>query len=135
MGKYKIKISYRTGDSFHNEDAEDYLELEWDNLDIAKENLKAIKDHYINVYQPLHEGYSYERHKNQKDIHSQSLNEFWYVNTWNDGKMDTYITGYCLKLKADNGNLMQMRAFWCGYFEYLYGAEIETDESDMKISI
>ena len=34
--KYKIKINYRTGDSFSSNDAKDYFELEWENLDIAK---------------------------------------------------------------------------------------------------
>jgi hypothetical protein len=47
---------------------------------------------------------------------------------------DEYYATNCLKLKADNGNSMQLSAFWCGYFETLYGAEIEADDSDMKIS-
>lgn len=46
MRKYKIKISYYTGDSFGNYDSEDYLELSWDNLAIAKDNLQAIREHY-----------------------------------------------------------------------------------------
>ena len=41
--KYKINISYQTGDSFSNSDEESYLDLEWDNLEIAKENLEAIR--------------------------------------------------------------------------------------------
>lgn len=33
---YKIKISYRTGDSFNSFDTEDTIELTWKNLEIAK---------------------------------------------------------------------------------------------------
>ena len=43
---YRIKISYLTGDSFGTQDTYDYLELTWKNLDIAKENLQRIKEHY-----------------------------------------------------------------------------------------
>jgi len=45
-GKYKIKISYSTGDSLHNYDTEDTLEISWNDLNVAKQNLKFIKEHY-----------------------------------------------------------------------------------------
>ena len=43
---YRIKISYSTGNSFGSDDTWDYLELTWKDLDIAKENLQRIKEHY-----------------------------------------------------------------------------------------
>lgn len=55
---YRIKISYLTGDSFGTQDTYDYLELTWKNLDIAKENLQRIKEHYelyeaVKVIEPI----------------------------------------------------------------------------------
>jgi hypothetical protein len=43
---YKIKYSYRTGDSFHSEDREEILEFDWEDIDLAKAALKRIEDHY-----------------------------------------------------------------------------------------
>lgn len=45
--KYKIKYDYNTGDSFHEDrDQISYLECIWTNLEIAKNNLRRIKEHY-----------------------------------------------------------------------------------------
>ena len=44
---YKILIKYNSGDSFNRyDDLEKCLEPKWANIEIAKENLKRIKDHY-----------------------------------------------------------------------------------------
>lgn len=48
--------------------------------------------------------------------------------------MSQYYAEHTLKLKMDNDKDIQMRAFWCGYFEGLYEAEIVAEETDMKIS-
>ena len=48
---------------------------------------------------------------------------------------DSHFAEHCLKLKADNGNEMQISAFWCGYFEKLYSAEIVVGEDEeLKIN-
>jgi len=47
---------------------------------------------------------------------------------------DSHLATYSIKLKADNGNQMQMLVFWCGHFERLYSAEIEVNTSDMKVT-
>lgn len=45
--KYQIKYIYDTGDSFnHYRDEEGVLELINEDLNVAKENLKRIKEHY-----------------------------------------------------------------------------------------
>lgn len=150
---YSIKISYATGNSFGSSDEVDFLELTWKNLDIAKENLRAIKEHY-DMYQ-LVDGYSTARSNRRQNIENNKDKE-WFVNKpklfctsqnraidenqkdkfpndW-EYRIDDHYAVYCLKLKADNGNLMQISAFWCGYFESLHEAEIIPIESDMKIS-
>jgi len=100
---YKIKMSYRTGDSFGSSDQEEYLEMEWENVEIVKENLRRIAEH--NDY--------------YVDCNS-------YSTTKNIKKPDNY-QDYSLELLADNGNTWTINTFWTGYFEYLYEAEIETD--------
>ena len=55
LKKYRIKISYQTGNSFGSEDTTDYLEITWDDIDIAKENLQRIREHY-EMYKEL-DGY------------------------------------------------------------------------------
>jgi len=149
MGKYRILLSYSTGDSFGSRDGTDYLELSWDNLDIAKENLARIKEHY-EMYSDI-ESYSSKRRK--EEWFKLNAEKDWFVNvpkpyrisTNNDisesminqidpsdidSRPDEYCATHYLKLKADNGNEMQMSAFWCGYFESLYGAEIDFDSKD-----
>lgn len=43
----------------------------------------------------------------------------------------------CMKLKTDIGTTMQQWNPWCGYFEYLYSAEIIIDEelNDLKFTV
>ena len=153
MTKYRIKISYSTGDSLGSQDTYDYLELTWTNIDIAKENLLRIKEHY-EMYRDLKD---FRSKSTQEKGFSKNKDKEWFVNVpklycissgnaieerhkkevgegnW-EYRPDDYYARYCLKLKADNGNSMQIRAFWCGYFETLYEAEIESDNGDTKIS-
>lgn len=151
MAKYKIEISYQTGNSFNSEDTTDVIELEWDNLEIVKENLQAIKDHY--EMQSNCTGYR----SNKEKEYSKNRKKFWFVSELKpyskktkcshtieeykknpdlyELKADDHYAQNCIKLKADNGNLMQMNCFWCGYFETLYGAEVLSDESDMKFTL
>jgi hypothetical protein len=153
MGKYRIKISYQTGDSFHFEDCYNYLELTWDDIDVAKENLIRIKEHY-----EMYQGINVHRSGISRDEwFKKNGNKDWFVNSpklfskktncaidekskdrVGDGnweyRPDSYMAEHCLHLITDNGVKMQLSAFWTGYFETLYSAEIELDESDMKIT-
>jgi len=122
--EYKIKIDYTTGNSFHTENTFDYLEIEWEDLNKAKENLVRIKEHY-QQYRDIN---SYSLKKSKEEIFEENKDKAWFVD---DG--DEYHGEYCLKLETDNGNDYQLRAFWCGYFESLRSAEIEIDKSDLKI--
>lgn len=155
MGKYKIRINYKTGNSFGSHNESDLLEIDWDNFDIAKENLQAIKDHYTKVYREIETSYS--ARKDNQEICKQYQNEWWFVkilkpyristddaisekqkskyqNDW-ENRFDDYMASNCIKLKTDRGNIMQMSCFWCGYFETLIGAKIEVDESDTEFEL
>lgn len=109
--KFKIKYCYNTGDSDHTtRDLEDYLELVWSNLDVVKENMRRIKEHY-----------DWYRNGAWED---KALNKHWAVKA-PDGKRILY--SYCIILKSDDGADWQFSAPWCGYFESLNWIEICID--------
>jgi hypothetical protein len=103
---YRLKIFYHTGDSFSDEDETAYVEGEWYNLDIITENLKRIVEHN-RWYDYTHSGYTHSPKKLDRP-------EF------TDPKYD-----FNLSLKLDDGTEYMYCAFWCGYFETLYSAEVE----------
>ncbi len=143
-----------TGNSFGSEDAIDHLELTWTDLDIAKENLLRISEHY-QMYRDIN-AYGY-RVLTKDGVFAANENKDWFVNKpqlycistqsaiaegdkakVGDGnwgyRPDYQMAVYCLKLKADNGKPVQISAFWCGHFERLYEAEIELNNNDWKIT-
>ncbi len=152
MGKYEIEIDYTTGDSSGHNDIIENLKFDFDNLDIAKENLQRIKEHY-EMYNIL------DDYKIKFNVEIQKhLYKEWFVNKPKlyciskncavsesniskikvedlEHRPDIDVATYCLKLKMDNGNTIQMRAFWCGYFERLNNIRIITNIEDaMSIS-
>lgn len=149
---YKIKISYTTGDSINSNREEDFLELTWESLDIAKQNLLAIKEHY-EMFNKIYEF----RYKNQNKyvIFDKHKDKSWFVNVpklFNklngcaidekykskigeencEYKPTCHIAEHCLNLITDNGTKMQISCFWIGTFEALHEIEIVIDNSDMK---
>jgi len=130
--KYTIKIHYVTGDSFGSHETTNTVELEWENLDVAKENLQRIKEHY-EYYSHINEmsleshkrGYIEKKHKFIESVKEKD----WFV------EQKYYDSTNSLKLKTDNGKDFLLNAFWIGYFERLKGAEIimvEPKISDME---
>ena len=121
---YLIKYYYHTGDSFTSVDKEDVLEFQWKNLDIAKECLRRIKEHYL-WYQSI-ENYRFVEDKVDKP-------------EWHNVKIERHFKSneHCLlNLPMDNGNEIQFWPPWIGYFEMLYGAEIITSvDTDMKFEL
>ena len=154
MVEYRIRIDYSTGNSFGSHDVTDYLEFTWKNLDIVKENLRWIKEHY-EMYRSIH---NYGNKLKREQIFFNNKDKDWFVNipklyciSSNNAisEKDKNKVGegnweyrpdecaeYCLKLKLDNENDMQMSAFWCGHFEELHTAKIEIagNDDDMEIN-
>lgn len=123
---YKIKYWYETGNTFGREDDEGILEYDWTKIEVAKENLKRIEEHY-KYYEATYDGRYIRSQDDKKRIESikdNSKDKGWYVAG----------NSCCLKLIGDSGEEWQIWAPWCGYFESLYGAEIITIEEGMKIS-
>lgn len=104
---YKIRVDYETGDSFGNESVSEKLDHVWKDVDIAKENLKRIKEHY-QWYKSKHSRYSKKEGKKPKF------------------ECDEYF----LYILLDDRSETRICASWCGYFERLYGASIVADEED-----
>jgi len=112
MRKYKIEISYQTGNSFGSSDEVDFLEYEWNNLDMAKESLSRIRNHH--EYCEEYTGYNKPRVKLPKGV------------LWDN-------EGSCilLELVTDDGKPYIYQAFWIGYFEHLHSASIIYDDDDL----
>jgi len=76
---YKIQYHYHTGDSFHTEEREDLLEFEWKDLDVAKECLKRIREHY-RWYESKENSYSFRHEEVTRP-------------TWHNVKEQTFLKG------------------------------------------
>jgi len=150
MGKYRIKIDYSTGDSFSNSYESDLIDLEWDDIEVAKKNLGRIKEHY-EMYQRLN---SYFNNISQFDIVNEYKNKDWFVSGENKllniknnciitkeeadrigvdnfkVVIDVDMASRCIIFITDNKTPMQIGCFWCGCFEHLDGAEIIIDQDD-----
>lgn len=131
--RYQIRYYYQTGDSFKSQDAESRLEMSWEKLDVAKQNLQRIKEHYemVNAINAAEWEIRMGRGK-QEDITVQYENKDWFVS-----HEDYTMRENCIILYSDNGKPWQFWCPWCGYFERLHYAEIipvETENNDMKIN-
>lgn len=118
--QYRIKIDYRTGDSSGSEDVTQYLELQFNNLDVARQNLQRIKEHYqmtLDIDDVKWTG----KPKTEKEILSENKHKDWFV----DIEDEPHLSRYCIILYTDENNKFQMSCFWVGFFEHLNCAEIE----------
>lgn len=116
---YKIKVEYRTGNSFGNHDETDYVDLGWENLDIVKENLKRITEHY-------------EWYRDINNCSRWSPKQQVKKPEWIKEK-DDEMAQYIINLKLDDGTERNYSPFWIGYFECLYSLEIVMDFKDCRI--
>jgi hypothetical protein len=144
---YKIKISYRTGNSYTSSDEVDFIQMEWNSLDIVKENLNRIKSHYqmYDWFEDFENMYLTPEKYHNKIMSYKDAPWFCYdqkVVRIKDGKYlpispenkhlfedahfvpDDFTAKHYLMLKLDSGEEMKFSAFWCGHFERLYYAEI-----------
>lgn len=114
---YAIKIIYDTGNSFGRQyDVETVLDdVQWKNLDAAEEALNAIEEHYAWY---LTQKRNWDVNKQDKE-HStvEAKTNYWYYEKYPEN---------WLYVKTDDGTLIQIDAFWTGYFESLVGGEVVT---------
>lgn len=109
---YQIEYSFYAGDSLRSTDYIEVLELEWEDLNIAKQNLKRIKEHW--------DYYVYSRYNEDKAKEIEEREPDWLV------KHGKYPNTSSMKLFTDNGHPFQFSCPWCGWACGLYGAKIIT---------
>jgi hypothetical protein len=120
---YRILIRYQTGDSFHTEDREEYVDMEWEDISVAAENLTRIQQHYE----------MYKEHKRHwspsvlKEMKKEYGDKDWFIYEPNSRSDPHFLTLHSLYLYTDDGGRFRYSCFWCGYFETLYGASIEQE--------
>ena len=109
----RIKIDYRTGDSFGSHDEIGYVDLEWSNIEKANESLQRIKNHY-------------EYFQNNSDVYRKPKGEIPKGVVWeNEHRV------IMLELISDDGSPYLYSPFWVGYFEKLYSAKIVFSDNSM----
>lgn len=110
---FTIKIDYVTGDSFKLYEADTTLSGEW-TLEVAKENLKRIKEHYIQ-YQIRNNYYSIALQDKATKLEEDISNKSWHTGKYWE---------YSLNLLENDGSVKEYRCPWIGYFESLNSARI-----------
>jgi hypothetical protein len=127
---YTIDVKYTDGNSFRHYEVVETLKFSW-NIDVAKENLKRIKNHYEsynnrNGYVACMLG--------DKEV---SLLEFIKTQPWYDE--DSW-SGSIIFLQND-GSSIDFSTPWTSYFASLIGAKIvvaineEEDGDEMEFTV
>lgn len=126
---YKIKFSYNTGNSFGTEkNIIEEISLPWENISIARENLRRIKEHY-QYYQELHDWHV--RNNNTHDaIVKKYKDKPWFCKDNYQYDLDSERS---LILLTDENKDYKLQVVWVGYFESLNWAEIVPDSSEDRI--
>ncbi len=129
MSKYQIRIDYITGDSFHSDNATDVLEMEWENLEVVKQNLIRIREHYTCYgISRTYNGVKWAEEEDQVLFNGRWKKD-WHVPGKYKGEEFNSI-----KLGTDNGAGWIIGTFWTGHFESLRSIEIiVAEEKGMKI--
>ena len=107
---FSIRVNFRTGDSFGSCETSDIIGFTWKNIDAAIESLKRIREHGDwSVY--------------DKDIDSVK-DKPWFVK----GKtFSMFAAEGSLYVVDDEMKPVKICAFWSGYFEKFYSAQIIVD--------
>ena len=120
---YTIKIDYETGNSFGRKDCSQTLKANW-NLEVAKENLQRIKEHYKIIKD--RDNYVSIGSSKETSLLKKIKTERWYVERNFE---------WSIKLLENDSTENEYNCFWAGYFERLYGGTIvESDEYNATMS-
>lgn len=126
--KYTIEVYYSTGNSFGSGEETQCINLAWNNIDLAKQCLKHIKEHY-DLYCEM-DKYSFKKGRTDSEILEDALSKEWCQKK----PLDKYTIE--LSALCDDGQWRTVCTdMWCGYFETLHSAEIVCkSDADMKIT-
>lgn len=139
---YTFEIDYTDGDSFHSERTTRELEYRW-NLDVAKENLKRMKEHY-KAYSSRNGYVSCMMKKMEDELLAEIKDKSWFVAKAmygygnGTGDWENHIMS-----KENDGTEKEYSTYtWTDYFAILHGARIvfvkenidDEDGDDMSFS-
>ena len=129
MTAWTIEVHYQTGNSFNTEFVTENINLAWKDIDLAKECLNSIKEHY-DLYKQFSEC-GYRSEKTHEEIHKEIRSKKWCV-----GDCSSYDTNLPLVAECDDGEMRRVPTnMWCGYFEKLESAKVVSiGDSDMEIT-
>jgi len=118
---YTINVKYKDGDSYKSYKTEKTLDSGWE-LEVAKENLKRIKEHYT-AYSKRNNYVSIG--KSENDLLKELKAQRWYstgekYSTWE----------YNINLLENDGSSKTYYISWTGYFTRLISASIVCKEDD-----
>lgn len=99
---YTIKIDYSTGDSFGTHNEKDFIGYAWNSFERAKQAKKVIIEHD-----------RYFAAKGSRVVAKPKPNRLF----------DRY-GEYSVPVEDDNGNAVEIHAFWRGYFEEFCSATV-----------
>lgn len=130
MKKYVIRVLYETGDSFGCRNAEAVLDYDWHDKEVVRENLRRIREQY-----EFHRRHGKEYHGHFESMKKDFGHESWFVDITNDdmggvGGVKEFCATHSVMLVKDDGTPFRHSCEWEGYFEYLYGASVETVGDD-----
>lgn len=114
--KYRIQIHYLTGDSFKTEEKEVFLDGTWEDEAILRRNIERIKEH--------NDWYTYSN-KNVGRYYTRPR-VVVVEPDWHKGKPETSVL-----FSTDDLVPYWQSAFWCGYFETLYGAKAVAQQEEI----
>jgi hypothetical protein len=121
MKAYKIIVNYDSGGSFGTYPGQECECIyQWDNLDIAKENLKRIAEHNRAV-QKLNGWRSYGR-----GSWDDYKNERWYCK---------HSPQHGVVLLTDHNIEYDESCSWVGYFETMNHCQIVPNDDGMRIDV
>jgi hypothetical protein len=120
---YEIEYCWDTGDSNGSKNGLlSILEGTYKNIEIAKENIKRIAEHY-EYYRLMNDTWAIRcykgKEKAQKEKERNKKLEEAKSKPWYNEKYD-----FVLKLLADNGKEYEISAPWCGYFDRLNSVRV-----------
>ena len=135
MTTYSINIDYNTGHSQFSERVTEEVEMKWENLDQAKKALQHIADHYRQY--KAHCEYNSSAFNRAHGFDMESVRS----SPWYHGPIDeTFPDSWqgTIVLENDKGEKVATSAFWVGFFEKLFMAEVcisisDTESNDMRI--
>lgn len=123
---YTITVDYTTGDSFSSERCTEEIGMCWESLELAREALKSIKQHY--------ELYLERDGADCNTVKSKAGRFDWYKNDATKAKYDPWY--FSLAVRCDDGEWRNIPCdMWTGYFERLHSARITSLFYEDSISL